>query len=73
MQNGSRLPLLAPFFRGLNRGRGRAEQLGGRQNPLRGNAPKSKVLNPQAAPFPLPRSLVALVEPKDATLDVMPE
>jgi len=64
---------LTPYFRGLNRGRGRAERLGGRQNPLRGNAPKGKRLVEPSAPFPLPRSLVALVEAKEPTLDVVPE
>ncbi len=59
---------LTPYFRGLNRGRGRAARLGGRHNPLRGDAPNGKRLNEPAAPFPLPRSLVALVEPRDATL-----
>jgi len=54
---------LTPFFRGLNRGRGRAERIGGRRNPLRGNAPKGKRLVKSSAPFPLPRSLVELVEP----------
>jgi hypothetical protein len=62
---------LTPFFRGLNRGRGRATRLGGRQNPLRGGAPKGKRLVEPSAPFPLPRSLVALVEAKDPALDVI--
>lgn len=59
---------LTPFFRGLNRGRGRAERMGGRKNPLRGDAPKGKRLVEPTAPFPLPRSLVALVEAKEPTL-----
>lgn len=64
---------LTPFFRALNRGRGRAERLGGRRNPLRGDAPKGKRMVEPLAPFPLPRSLVALVEPMHPAFDIMPE
>ena len=59
---------LTPTYRGLNRGRGRAQRLGGRKNPLRGDAPKHKRLVEPLTTFPLARSLVELVEAKDASL-----
>jgi hypothetical protein len=65
---------LTPTYRGLNRGNGRSERWGGRSNPLRGDAPKHNRLVEARAPFPLPRSLVELVEAKEPTLiDVPPE
>ena len=64
---------LTLFFRNLNRGRGRATRLGGRTNPLRGGEAKGKRLVEPRAPFPLPRSLAALVEPMEPTFDVLPE
>ena len=57
-------------YRGLNRGKGRATRIGGRDNPLR-----DRVAAPAArkalAPFPLPRKLVEAVEPMDPTLDLV--
>lgn len=61
---------LTPTYRALNRGRGRPERLGGRENPLRGGAPKYAKLKAKVTPFPLPRSLVELVEAMDADAGV---
>lgn len=55
---------LTSTYRGLNRGKGRAERLGGRKNPLRGNAPRHQRLVEPLASFPLARSLAELVEAK---------
>lgn len=60
---------LTATFRGLNRGRGRAERWGGRSNPLRQSLKKHSRLRPQEAPFPLPRSLVDLVEAMEPSPD----
>jgi len=38
---------LTPTFRGFNRGRGRAERLGGRENPLRSLSPRGQAEQPQ--------------------------
>lgn len=61
---------LTPTFRALNRGRGRAERLGGRKNPLRGDAPARQRLVEAVTPFPLPRKLVALVEREEPSLNL---
>ena len=55
---------LTDTYRGLNRGKGRAERLGGRQNPLRGGMPRGKKLVEPLTSFPLARSLAELVEAK---------
>ncbi len=49
-------------YRALNRGQGRGDRLGGRNNPLPGKAPGMK--RRAETPFPLPRTLVELVEAK---------
>jgi hypothetical protein len=59
---------LTPTFRALNRGHGRAERLGGRENPMRRGVAKYQKLRSAVAPFPLPRSLVEAVEAKDAAV-----
>lgn len=61
---------LTPTYRGLNRGRGRAERLGGRGNPLRGDARPRRRLVEALTPFPLPRKLIELVEAKQPSLEL---
>ncbi len=59
---------LTATYRGLNRGRGRAERLGGRGNPLRGATKPRERLVAALTPFPLPRKLVELIEAEEPSL-----
>lgn len=55
---------LTATYRALNRGKGSELRLGGRENPLRGDAPAGKSRLQAETPFPIPRTLVELVEAK---------